>query len=38
MTAAQFAAFTLMFAVFTRLFPIVSIWEVKEGAAAEVAS
>jgi molybdopterin-containing oxidoreductase family membrane subunit len=38
MTAAQFAAFTLMFAVFTRLFPIVSIWEVKEGAGAEVAS
>ena len=35
MTAAQFACFILMFAVFTKLFPIVSIWEVKEGESAQ---
>ncbi|MBI4545140.1 MAG: polysulfide reductase NrfD [Gemmatimonadetes bacterium] len=30
-TAAFFATFTLLYMVFTKLFPIVSIWEVKEG-------
>ncbi|MHC4989908.1 MAG: NrfD/PsrC family molybdoenzyme membrane anchor subunit [Planctomycetota bacterium] len=29
--AGCFAAFTLLYALFTKLFPIVSIWEVKEG-------
>ncbi len=31
-TAAQFAAFVLMYALFAKLFPLVSIWEIKEGA------
>jgi len=30
-TAAFFATFTLLYMVFTKLFPIVSIWEVREG-------
>jgi len=35
MTAAECAAFALFFLVFVKLFPIVSIWEVKEGREAE---
>ncbi len=31
-TAAAFAAFVLLFALFSRLFPIVSVWEVSESA------
>ncbi len=31
LTAAEFAAFVLLFIVFAKLFPIVSIWEIKEG-------
>ncbi len=30
-TAASFAAFGLLYAVFSKLFPIVSMWEVREG-------
>ncbi|NIN65707.1 MAG: polysulfide reductase [Anaerolineae bacterium] len=30
-TAASFAGFALMYAVFSKLFPIVSMWEVREG-------
>jgi molybdopterin-containing oxidoreductase family membrane subunit len=30
MTAAEFAAFILFYVVFAKLFPLVSIWEVKE--------
>ncbi|MBI4277708.1 MAG: polysulfide reductase NrfD [Armatimonadetes bacterium] len=33
-TAAAFAGFMLVYTVFSRLFPIVSIWETREGAAA----
>ena len=33
-TAAQFAAFVLMYALFAKLFPLVSIWEVQEEALA----
>ncbi len=31
MTAAQFACFALLYVLFARVFPLVSIWEVKEG-------
>ena len=31
LTAAEFAAFVLLFIVFAKLFPLVSIWEIKEG-------
>lgn len=30
-TAACFSGFILLYIVFTKLFPIVSIWEIKEG-------
>jgi len=30
-TAAAFAAFALLFVIFTRLFPVISVWEVEEG-------
>lgn len=30
-TAASFAGFTLLYILFTKFFPVVSIWEVKEG-------
>jgi len=33
-TAAWFAGFILLFLLFTRLFPILTVWEVKEGASA----
>ncbi len=33
-TAACFAAFILMYMVFTKFFPIVSIWEIREGREA----
>ena len=33
-TAAAFAGFVLLFALFSRVFPIVSIWEVQEGSEA----
>jgi molybdopterin-containing oxidoreductase family membrane subunit len=38
--AGSLAAFALLYALFTRLFPVISIWEVKEGheAAAETAT
>ncbi len=32
-TAAAFAGFALLYAIFSKLFPIVSMWEVGEGAA-----
>lgn len=35
--AACFAAFTLMYVLFTKLFPIVSIWEVQEGREKSIA-
>lgn len=35
--AGCFAAFTLLYMIFTKLFPIVSIWEVKEGREKAVA-
>lgn len=35
MTAAEFAAFILFYVVFAKLFPLVSIWEVKEAPAEE---
>ncbi len=35
--AACFAAFTLLYVLFTKLFPIVSIWEVQEGREKSVA-
>ncbi len=35
--AACFAAFTLLYVLFTKLFPIVSIWEVQEGRENSVA-
>ena len=31
MTAAQFACFALMYVLFSKLFPIISIWEIEEG-------
>jgi len=31
LTAGCFAAFILMYAVFSKLFPIVSVWEIREG-------
>jgi Ni/Fe-hydrogenase subunit HybB-like protein len=31
MTAAEFAAFVLIYVLFAKLFPLVSIWEVQEG-------
>ena len=30
-TAAAFAGFALMFVLFTRIFPVISVWEVREG-------
>jgi molybdopterin-containing oxidoreductase family membrane subunit len=30
-TAAAFAAFALVFAIFARIFPLISVWEVEEG-------
>jgi molybdopterin-containing oxidoreductase family membrane subunit len=30
-TAGAFAAFFLLYSLFARLFPIISIWEVREG-------
>lgn len=33
-TAGSFAAFGLIFAVFSKLFPMVAIWEIREGAHA----
>jgi hypothetical protein len=30
-TAAAFSLFTLLYMVFTKLFPIISIWEIQEG-------
>jgi molybdopterin-containing oxidoreductase family membrane subunit len=35
MTAAEFAAFFLLYALFAKLFPLVSIWEVKEAPPRE---
>ncbi len=35
--AACFAAFTLLYVLFTKLFPIVSIWEVQEGREKSIA-
>ena len=35
--ASCFAAFTLMYMLFTKLFPIVSIWEVQEGREKSIA-
>ncbi len=35
-TAAAFAAFALFYAIFVKLFPIVSMWEIHEGEALEV--
>ncbi|MBI4301129.1 MAG: polysulfide reductase NrfD [Chloroflexi bacterium] len=35
LTAASFAAFTLAFTLFAKLFPIISVWEVAEGAKEE---
>ena len=37
LTAAFFAAFILLYMVFTKLFPIVSIWEIREGRERGVA-
>lgn len=36
-TIGAFAAFIFMYAVFTKLFPIISIWEVKEGKEKAIA-
>jgi molybdopterin-containing oxidoreductase family membrane subunit len=33
-TAASFAAFALLYAVFSKVFPIVSMWEVREESQA----
>ena len=30
-TAATFAGFTLLYILFTKFFPVIAIWEVKEG-------
>jgi molybdopterin-containing oxidoreductase family membrane subunit len=35
LTAASFAIFILMFVVFFKLFPVISIWEVSEGRVIE---
>jgi hypothetical protein len=35
--AACFAAFILMYMLFTKVFPIVSIWEVQEGREKSIA-
>ncbi len=35
--AGCFAAFTLLYMLFTKLFPIVSIWEVQEGREKSIA-
>jgi Ni/Fe-hydrogenase subunit HybB-like protein len=37
-TAAAFSAFALLFMIFTRLFPIISVWEVEEGWELEAAA
>jgi len=37
MTAAQFATFAMLYILFAKLFPLVSIWEIKEGDKADVA-
>jgi|TARA_B100000315_G_scaffold146541_2_gene135456 molybdopterin-containing oxidoreductase family membrane subunit len=36
LTAAQFAAFALLYIVFAKLFPLVSIWEIKEADERDV--
>jgi len=36
-TAAGFAAFALIFVLFARIFPVISVWEVEEGWEAEAA-
>ena len=36
LTAAQFACFALLYIVFAKLFPLVSIWEIKEGDQTEL--
>jgi Ni/Fe-hydrogenase subunit HybB-like protein len=36
LTAGTFAYFVLLYTVFTRLFPIIAVWEYKEGIAAQV--
>jgi Ni/Fe-hydrogenase subunit HybB-like protein len=33
LTAGTFAYFVLLYSIFTRLFPIIAIWEYKEGFA-----
>jgi Ni/Fe-hydrogenase subunit HybB-like protein len=33
LTAGCFAAFILLYVLFSKLFPIVSIWEIREGRA-----
>ncbi len=35
-TAAAFAAFALIFVIFAKIFPLISIWEVAEQEEAEV--
>jgi molybdopterin-containing oxidoreductase family membrane subunit len=35
LTAGTFAYFTLLYAFFTKLFPIIAVWEYKEGIAIE---
>lgn len=37
-SVAAFAGFTLLYLMFAKLFPIISVWEVKEGAFATVES
>lgn len=37
-TAAAFAGFSLLYILFTKFFPVVSIWEVKEGLSEPAAS
>jgi molybdopterin-containing oxidoreductase family membrane subunit len=36
LTAGTFAYFVLLYSVFTRLFPIIAVWEYKEGLAPQV--
>jgi molybdopterin-containing oxidoreductase family membrane subunit len=36
LTAGTFAYFVLLYSVFTRLFPIVAVWEYKEGLAPQL--
>ncbi|MGZ8641330.1 MAG: NrfD/PsrC family molybdoenzyme membrane anchor subunit, partial [Actinomycetota bacterium] len=37
-TAAAFAAFALVFVIFARIFPVISVWEVQEGWEVEAAA